>query len=165
MPNADGGETREEYEERIRIVRATQIFGDTPTDPTIGDVVVPTHDEEGASVNLAAANADAEDKDDDTNLLSDAEVKRQGDAPQFDDVPVTDSDDNNTDEDLFTGDGDSDEDADVDPDGDGPELSREDKINAISNASSVEEVDALVGDDKRATVVKAADAKRAELAV
>lgn len=66
MPNADGGETREEYEERLRIVRATQIFGDTPTDPTIGDVVVPAHDEEAANV----AAAEAAD-------LSPEEAKRQ----------------------------------------------------------------------------------------
>jgi hypothetical protein len=53
MPDEQGRETEKEAEERVAIVRSTQIFGDTPTDPTIGDVTVPAHDEEAA--NVAAA--------------------------------------------------------------------------------------------------------------
>jgi hypothetical protein len=143
MPDEQGNETREEAEERIRIVRATQIFGDTPTDPTIGDVVVPTHDEEGAGVDLAAANADAEDEDSD-ELLSDAEVKRQGDAPQFEAAA----------EEL------EDEEAADDSTDEADELSAKEKIRRIENASSDEEVNALAEGDDRKTVKDAADKKR-----
>lgn len=137
MPDEKGHETEEETAERLRIVRATQIFGDTPTDPTIGDVVVPVPDEEGAGADLAAANADAEDSDD-PDLLSDAEVKRQGATPQFEEAA---------------------EDADDD---EGRRLAAA-VIADIEDASSVEEVDALVEGDERVIVQRAADSKREEL--
>jgi hypothetical protein len=152
MPNSDGGETREEYEERLRVVRATQIFGDTPTDPTIGDVVVPTPDEEGAGVDLAAANADAEDVEgeDRDDLLSDEEVKRQGATPQFDDVPVVDDDD-------------ADEDSSDDSD-DSDDRTAAEVISDIEAADSAEEVDRLSAGDSRVTVQRAADKRKGELA-
>lgn len=137
-------ESEEEALERVRIVRATQIFGDTPTDPTIGDVVVPTHDEEGAGADLAAANADAEDVEgeDRDDLLSDEEVKRQGDTPQFEAAA----------EDLA-------EDEDDEPE----ELTAHEKVDRIKAASSVEEVDKLAAGDDHVTVKRAADKKREEL--
>lgn len=143
-------ESEEEALERVRVVRATQIFGDTPTDPTIGDVVVPVHDEEGAGADLAAANADAEDLEGDErdDLLSDEEVKRQGDTPQFDQAAEDLADEDDTD-----GDGDVDDD----------DRKAADVISDIESADSVEEVDSLAEGDDRVTVQRAADKRKAEL--
>jgi len=154
MPDEKGRETEEEARDRVAQVRATQIFGDTPTDPTIGDIVVPTHDEEAAGGNLAAANADAEDVEDEDrdDLLSDAEVKRQGDTPQFEAAAQDLADREDADAD------DSADQADAD------DLSREEKIERIKSASSVEEVDSLAAGDERKTVKDAAEARKAELA-
>jgi hypothetical protein len=141
MPDEHGRESDEEARERVAQVRATQIFGDTPTDPTIGDIVVPTHDEEGAGDDLAAANADAEDVEgeDRDDLLSDAEVKRQADAVQFEEA--------------------AEEAADEDEDHDDRKAA--DVVADIEAATSAEEVDSLAEGDDRVTVKRAADKKRA----
>jgi hypothetical protein len=156
MPNADGGETREEYEERLRIVRATQIFGDTPTDPTIGDVVVPAHDEEAANVAAAEVADQAEnDEDGDAADLSEEEAKRQLeplDAEAVDEAADDDSDD-----------ADADASDDSEDDSDDKRTAAE-VISDIESASSVEEVDRLAEGDDRVTVQRAADKKREELA-
>ena len=159
MPNADGGETREEYEERLRLVRATQIFGDTPTDPTIGDVVVPAHDEEGANVAAAEVASQAEDGDNDAADLSPEEAKRQLEPLDADEVDEQ-AEDHSEDEggDLWSGDTDRGSDEDL------SSLSAEEKVNRIESASSAEEVDRLAEGDSRVTVQRAADKKRSELA-
>jgi hypothetical protein len=101
-------ETEEEYYERIEAARATGIFGDTPTDPTIGDVVVPTSDEEAGGVNVSAADAqaeeDADDSDDSDDEPTEAEeqssvagdptkAKRQDSAPAQEVQAASDEDD------------------------------------------------------------------------
>ena len=171
-------ESEEEALERLRVVRATQIFGDTPTDPTIGDVVVPTHDEEGAGDNLARANADAEDLEGDErdDLLSDEEVKRQAETPQFD-AAAEDLADREDDEDAGQNeawnesgtdnpevdDPDQDDDTDDDGDVDADDRKAADVIADIESASTVEEVDSLAAGDERVTVKRAADKRKDEL--
>lgn len=158
MADEQGRETEEEARERVAQVRATQIFGDTPTDPTIGDVVVPAHDEEAANVAAAEVAAQVEDGDEEAADLSPEEAKRQLEPLSADDVeegaeeqddsddvnglaPATDVSDDSTDE------------ADAN-------LSAEEKIARIESANSAEEVDALAAGDERVTVQRAADKKR-----
>jgi hypothetical protein len=181
MPDEQGNETREEALERIRIVRATQIFGDTPTDPTIGDVTVPAHDEEGANVAAAEVASRVEDGDDEAADLSPEEAKRQLEPLDADEVDENAEDhENNEGGEVAAGEVDlgrtdsdggdsSDEPSGDDTDGDG-DSDDEDRLNAkktiaqIEAATSVEEVNALAGGDERVTVQRAADKKRSELA-
>jgi hypothetical protein len=154
MPDEHGNETREEAEERIRIVRATQIFGDTPTDPTIGDVVVPAHDEEGANAAAAAVAAEAEEGNDEAADLSPEEAKRQLEpsAEELEEggAEVADEDD---------------EDADASDDSEEDEGDRKaaDVISDIESADSADEVDRLAEGDERVTVKRAADKRKEEL--
>lgn len=74
----EGVLTPENYKEHVANVPG--IFGDTPTDPTIGDVQVPTKNEEAAGVAVAENDADAEEGDEEAAEASDAEAKRQVDA-------------------------------------------------------------------------------------
>lgn len=161
MPDEHGNETREEALERIRIVRATQIFGDTPTDPTIGDVVVPAHDEEGANVAAAEVDAQAEDGSDEASDLSPEEAKRQLEPLDAESVDEAADDDDSDDADVLG----SDSDEDDEDDDDNPETrNAAEVVDDIKNASSVEEVDALAAERPDAvTVQRAADAKREEL--
>lgn len=149
MPDEHGNETREEALERIRQVRATQIFGDTPTDPTIGDVVVPTHDEEAGNVAQAAVDAEVEESDGDSEAadLSPEEAKRQ-----FEPSPS----------DLEEG-GATVADSAADDSEDAGELTAAEKVERIEAADSVSDVDALAEGDERVTVKRAADKRRAEL--
>lgn len=153
MPDKNGGETREEYEARIAHVRATQIFGDTPTDPTIGDVVVPAHDEEAANVVAAEVDARAEDGDEEADDLSPEEAKRQLE-PLDADVVQDDADARADDDGFALGSEASTDEADAD-------LTAKEKIARIEAANSVEEVNALAAGDDRKTVKDAADKKRA----
>ena len=172
MPDEHGNETREEALERIRIVRATQIFGDTPTDPTIGDVVVPAHDEEGANVAAAEVASQVEDGDDEAADLSAEEAKRQLEPLDAETVEEGAEEEGGVQDDggdtSITAGDQSDEDTDS-TDADGEEESEEDdltaaeKVEKIKAASSVSEVDALAVGDDRVTVQRAAEAKRSEL--
>lgn len=139
-------ESEEDALERVRIVRATQIFGDTPTDPTIGDVVVPTHDEEGATDSLAKVDAAAEDGDDEAAEASPEEAKRQAE-PSASDLEEGGAD---------VADGDSLDDSD-DDEGD---LTAAEKVKQIEAAESADEVDRLAEGDERVTVKRAAEKKR-----
>lgn len=153
MPDEHGNETREEAEERIATVRATQIFGDTPTDPTIGDTVAVAHDEEGANVAAAKVDAAAEEGDDEAADLSPEEAKRQNealDAEEVDEAAEDDSDDDSTD--LFS--------SDDDDDSDSGDVTAAEKVRQIEAADSPEEVDRLAEGDDRKTVQKAAEKKR-----
>lgn len=160
MPDEHGNETREEAEERIRIVRATQIFGDTPTDPTIGDVVVPAHDEEGANVAAAAVAAEAEEGNDEAADLSPEEAKRQLE-PSAEDLEeggatVADDEDDDDSDGLFESDDSDDDDADE-------HRNATDVIADIEKADSADEVDRLAEGDERVTVKRAADKRKEEL--
>jgi hypothetical protein len=145
MPDEHGNETREEAEERIRIVRATQIFGDTPTDPTIGDVVVPAHDEEGANAAAAAVAAEAEEGNDEAADLSPEEAKRQLEPSA---------------EELEEGGA---EVADDDSEEDEGDRKAADVISDIESADSTDEVDRLSDGDDRVTVKRAAEKRKEEL--
>lgn len=149
MPDEKGLETDEEARERVAEVRSTQIFGDTPTDPTIGDAVVVAHDEEAATASTAAVDAAAEDGDEEAADLSVGEAKRQNEALSADDVDAGASDQ----------DDDTDDDGDVDDD----DRKAADVISDIESASSVEEVDTLAHEDSRVTVQRAAEKRRDEL--
>src|SRR4051812_21256577 len=93
MPDEKGLETDDEARERVSQVVQTQIFGDTPTDPTIGDVTVPAHDEEDATASTAAVDAAADDGDDEAADLSAGEAKRQLEAtPTAEDFEAVESD-------------------------------------------------------------------------
>lgn len=154
MPDEKGLETDEEARERVEVVRATQIFGDTPTDPTIGDVVVPAHDEEAGNVAAAeVANRAEEDEDGDAADLSQEEAKRQFEALSAEDVDEGAADEPDT---ADSADDDTDDDGDVD-------RKAADVIADIESADSVEEVDTLAEGDERVTVQRAADKKRDEL--
>lgn len=155
MPDEKGLETDEEARERVAAVRATQIFGDTPTDPTIGDVVVPAHDEEAGNAAAAAVAADADDEDGDAADLSQGEAKRQHEALSAQDVNEG-AEDRDDDGEAVVGDdsGDASDEAD---------LTAGEKVEKIKAASSVEEVDALAEGDEHVTVKRAADKKREEL--
>lgn len=154
MPDEHGNETREEALERIRIVRATQIFGDTPTDPTIGDVVVPAHDEEGANVAAAAVAAEAEEGNDEAADLSPEEAKRQLEPLDAEAVEEgAEEDDSDADS----------EDVDGDGDVDGDDRKAAEVIADIESASSAEEVDSLAEGDERVTVQRAAEKRKEEL--
>lgn len=139
MPDAKGNETDEEARDRVAAVRASQIFGDTPTDPTIGDTVAVAHDEEAANVAAAEVDARTEDGDEEAADLSPEEAKRQLEPLSAE--AVDDAVDASTDE------------ADSN-------LSAEEKIARIERANSAEEVDALAAGDERVTVKRAADKKR-----
>jgi hypothetical protein len=76
----DAAETEEEYYARIQAAASTGIFGDTPTDPTTGDVQVPTSNEEAAGVAVAEKDVAVEEGDEDAAEVSDEEAKRQVDA-------------------------------------------------------------------------------------
>ena len=171
MPDEHGHETAEEAAERVAQVRATQIFGDTPTDPTIGDVVVPAHDEEAANAAAAEVASRAEDGDEEAQDLSREEAKRQLEplsAEEVDEEAEARADDDG----FAVG---SDDDADLSDDDDGADdaaddsadesdnLSAEEKIKRIETAESVEEIDALAYGDERVTVQRAADKKRSSL--
>jgi hypothetical protein len=174
MPDEQGRETEEEALERVRIVRSTQIFGDTPTDPTIGDVVVPAHDEEAANVAAAEVADQVEDGDEEAADLSPEEAKRQLEPLSADDVqegaeedgPVGDGEGGSS---ITAGDEASDGADSTDAEGhteeesDEGELTAEEKVERIRSASSVEEVDSLAEGDSRVTVRRAADKKRSEL--
>jgi hypothetical protein len=56
------------------------IFGDLPTDPTLGDSQTVTKNEEEATVNLAEADLAAASGDEEAQEASQGEVKRQTDA-------------------------------------------------------------------------------------
>jgi hypothetical protein len=84
--NVQPTESEEEAAERVRIVRATQIFGDTPTDPTIGDIDTPAHDEEAANLAGAEVAARAEDGDEEAAELTQEEAKRQNEPLSAEDV-------------------------------------------------------------------------------
>jgi hypothetical protein len=87
MPDEQGRETEEgSAKSAYAIVRSTQIFGDTPTDPTIGDVTVPAHDEEAANVAAAEVADQVEQGDEDAADLSPEEAKRQLEPLSADDV-------------------------------------------------------------------------------
>lgn len=144
MPDEQGRETDEEARARVEQVRATQIFGDTPTDPTIGDTVAVAHDEEAANVAAAEVDARAEDGDEVADDLAPEEAKRQFEPLSAESVQD-----------------DVDSERAEAPDAD--ELSREDKIRQIESASSKEEVNRLAEGDERVTVTRAADKKRSEL--
>lgn len=157
MPDEHGNETREEALERIRIVRATQIFGDTPTDPTIGDVVVPAHDEEGANIAAAEVAAKAEDGDEEAADLSPEEAKRQLeplDAEEVDEEAEEQGDTQEDDGDVTAGEADSEDDE--------SEKRNVDEVVAdIEKAESAEEVDSLEAErSDSVTVRRAADKKR-----
>lgn len=156
MPDERGRETEEEALERVRLVRQTQIFGDTPTDPTIGDVVVPAHDEETANVAAAEVDARADDGDEAAADLSPEEAKRQLEPLDADDVQDGAEDAGQTDEDADAA-GVESEDADG---SDEEDLTAAEKVERIRAAGSVEEVDALAEGDDRKTVQDAAAAKR-----
>lgn len=149
MPDEKGRETDDEARARVEQVRATQIFGDTPTDPTIGDTVAVAHDEEAANVAAAEVDARAEDGDEAAADLSPEEAKRQFEPLSAQGVQ---------DDVDFDGDGEADA-----TDNDADDLSREEKINQIEAASSKEEVDRLAEGDERVTVTRAADKRREEL--
>lgn len=153
MPDEKGLETEEEARERVTQVRATQIFGDTPTDPTIGDVVVPAHDEEAANAAAAAVAVEADENEGGVAAdLSPEEAKRQLEPLSAEDVQEGAEAQGNV------------EDDNADAASDDEELSREEKIEAIKSAETAEQVDELVGDDDRVTVTRAADERKAKLA-
>jgi hypothetical protein len=133
MPDEHGNETREEAEERIRIVRATQIFGDTPTDPNVA---------------AAAVAAEAEEGNDEAADLSPEEAKRQLEpsAEELEEggAEVADEDDSDSEED----------------EGD---RKAADVISDIESADSADEVDRLSEGDDRVTVKRAADKRKEEL--
>lgn len=148
-------ETEEEARARVAQVRATQIFGDTPTDPTIGDVVVPAHDEEAANAAAAEVAAQAEDDEDgDAADLSPEEAKRQLEPLSAEDVQEGAEDQGNADEGAAE--------ADVTSENEGSRKAA-DVVADVENASSVEEVDSLAEGDDRVTVQRAADKRREEL--
>jgi hypothetical protein len=151
--NVQPTESEEEAAERVRIVRATQIFGDTPTDPTIGDIDTPAHDEEAANLAGAEVAARAEDGDEEAAELTQEEAKRQNEPLSAEDVQEG-ADEESAEEAGVEGEA-TEEDS-------GPRSAAE-KVEAIKAASSVEEVDELAADDDRVTVRNAADAKRSEL--
>jgi hypothetical protein len=154
MPDEHGNETREEALERIAEVRRTQIFGDTPTDPTIGDVTVPAHDEESANLAAAEVAAQAEDGDGDAEDLSQEEAKRQLEAtPSEEDFEAAE-------EANETGEEPVDTEAASDDSSDATDLTAEEKVKRIEAAGSPEEVDALAEGDERKTVQRAAEKKR-----
>jgi hypothetical protein len=175
MPDEQGRETEKEAEERVAIVRSTQIFGDTPTDPTIGDVTVPAHDEEAANVAAAEVADQVEQGDEDAADLSPEEAKRQLEPLSADDVQEGAEEDGAVQEDKggssITAGDQADDGADsTDAEGNSEEeaeessnegeLSAEEKVERIKSASSPEEVDALAEGDNRVTVQRAADKKR-----
>lgn len=151
MPDEHGRETEEEAVERLRVVRATQIFGDTPTDPTIGDVVVPAHDEEAANVAAAEVADQADDGDDAAADLSQEEAKRQLEPLSAEDVQEG-ADEADADE------------AAADDDDDASTRNAAEVVADIKSAESVEEVDRLEQERSDAKTVRdAAEAKRSEL--
>lgn len=160
MPDERGRETEEEALERVRIVRQTQIFGDTPTDPTIGDVAVPAHDEETANVAAAEVDARADDGDEAAADLSPEEAKRQTEALDADDVQDGAEEAGQTDEDSEEAGVESEDDSDADDSSDGEDLTAAEKVERIKAADSAEEVDRLAAGDDRKTVKDAAEAKR-----
>lgn len=164
-------ETEEEARDRVAQVRANQIFGDTPTDPTIGDVVVPAHDEEGANLAAAEVADQAEDEDSDAADLSPEEAKRQLEPLDAESVNegAEEQGDAGDDGSLAAGDTDNGPDSEAAEDedefaaGETADLTAAEKVERIKSASSVEEVDSLAADDDRKTVNDAADKKREEL--
>ncbi len=155
LPFEDGRETDEEAAERVSIVRRSMMFGDMPTDPTTGDPQVPVADQEGATVSQAEADAVAEIKDDEkADSMSMLEQARQ-DAHGLSDESLAEASDEEPAADeggMPTGESEGQE-----------KGSAKEKVAAIREAQSVEEVDELVGDDDRVTVTRAADERKAEL--
>lgn len=162
MPDERGRETEEEALERVRVVRSTQIFGDTPTDPTIGDVQVPAHDEETANVAAAEVAARAEDGDEEAAELSPEEAKRQTEPLSADDVQEGADEEGGADAGTSLTAGDTDRTTEEGSESDS-DLTATEKVDKIRSAESVEEVDSLAEGDDRVTVQKAAEAKRKNL--
>jgi hypothetical protein len=157
-------ESEEEARERVAQVRATQIFGDTPTDPTIGDVVVPAHDEEAANAASAAVAAEVEDGNEEAAELSPEEAKRQLEPLDADDVQDGAESESDAGDDGAVAAGDTDSAPDSeDESSDEGNVTAAEKVERIKSASSVEEVDSIAADDDRKTVQDAADKKRDEL--
>lgn len=136
-----GTESPEEAAERVQRARATGIFGDTPTDPTIGDIVVPSADQEEATQSVAEVDAAAEAGDEEAEDLSPEEAARQS-TYGLDEEDVESLDESDDEEEESS------------------ELSAADKVERIEAATSVEEVDELAEGDDRVTVQRAAEKKR-----
>jgi hypothetical protein len=75
-------ETEEEYAERIRLARQSGIFGDTDTTAGAGASLtdVPSSDNEGATVAVAEADAQAAEGDEEAAEASTDEARRQVDV-------------------------------------------------------------------------------------
>jgi hypothetical protein len=142
-------ETPEESAERAAQVSRTMIFGDTPTDPTIGDPQVPTSNEEAGTVSVARTDEAADEGDEDAQDYTVEQAKRQG-------VEGVDEEDRL--------------DADAREAAQGGEQTEgrhqgtaKEVVAKVKEAESVEEVDELVEGDDRRTVLHAAEVKKAEL--
>lgn len=96
---------RDEDDLKAHAAKVPGIFGDTPTDPSLGDSQTVTKNEEEATVNLAEADLAAAEGDDEAADASQGEVKRQTDAvgagetAEEVDEAADDSDDESDDED------------------------------------------------------------------
>lgn len=94
--NATEPETEEEYYERIRLARSTGIFGDTPTDPTSGDVQVPSTDENAPAV--SQVDAAAEEGNEEAQEESPEQAKRQPQGLSEESLEKADAQSNDEDE-------------------------------------------------------------------
>lgn len=154
----------EAAEEHLRNVRGTMIFGDTDTTGGTGANVtdVPSSDNEAATVAAAEVQADREAGDEQTEGVSNDEARRQVDVA----AGTTESA-----EEVDAGAearADEEGEGDVSPanqeQGNQAQQTAAEKVRAIQEAESVEEVDELAADDERVTVRQAAEKRRGELA-
>jgi hypothetical protein len=161
MPDEQGRETEEEARERVAQVRATQIFGDTPTDPTIGDVVVPAHDEEAANLAAAEVADQAEEGDEEAADLSPEEAKRQLEPLDADEVDESAEEQEESDDPNGLADSTSPEADDSDEEASTEKRNVDEVVADIEKADSADEVDRLEAErSDSVTVRRAAEKKR-----
>jgi hypothetical protein len=158
-----GPETEEETIERANLVRRTMIFGDidTTAGASAGGTDAPVTDNEEATRASAEVDAKAAEGDEEAQDLSNDQGRRQ--------VSIS-SDLAESAEEASAGaearEG-AEGEGDVAPaamdEGHAAQQSASQKVEAIQQADSPEEVDELLGDDDRVTVKRAADKRKSEL--
>lgn len=157
-------ETEEAFwERRADVVQNSPLlFGSVDTSGTLSAesslTETPSADVAGGRLYVAQKDAAAEAGDEDAAATSDEEARRQAHSVDVDEAAQADADrgGGGFGDTAHSEEGVQSEEAEE-------SLSRQDVIDRVRNAESVEEVDRLVEGDDRSTVTKAADKRREEL--
>jgi hypothetical protein len=163
VAQASGVLKGDEAEEHRRAVGRTMIFGDidTTAGASAGGTDVPTTDNETATVDVAEKDVQASLGDEDAEEVGDQQARRQGAVEAGITESAEEADTGAEAREENEGEGDV-APADVEG-GHGAQTRAADKVRAIQEAETVEEVDELLDGDERSTVVHAAEKRKEQL--